>query len=110
LDAYCRERAIQRINYVKIDTEGHDLRVLRGGRAMLTAAAIDMVQFEYGAVCIDSRDFLKDFFDFFAELPYALYKIHPQWLAHHERYDPRLETFTYQNWLAVLRPPARGAA
>jgi FkbM family methyltransferase len=106
LGAYCRSRAITRINYLKIDTEGHDLKVLRGGHGLLSAGAVDLVQFEYGATNIDSRDLLMDFFAFFEDLPYALHKIHPEWIARHECYDQRLENFAYQNWIAVRRLPA----
>jgi FkbM family methyltransferase len=103
LDAYCRSHGVERINYLKIDTEGHDLQVLQGGLDMLAAGKVDVVQFEYGAANIDSRDLLQDFFTFFEALPYALYKIHPKWVAHHARYDQRLENFAYQNWIAVRR-------
>jgi FkbM family methyltransferase len=101
LDLYCRDHGVDHIHYLKIDTEGHDLKVLQGARQLLAASAIDVAQFEYGASNIDSHDLLKDFFAFFEDLPYGLFKIHPTWVATHPRYDWRLETFAYQNWIAV---------
>jgi FkbM family methyltransferase len=104
LDTYCSNHGIERVDFLKIDAEGHDLKVLQGGRELLATGAIGAAQFEFGAPNIFSGDLLKDFFGFFEAFPYALYKIHPKWVALHERYDPRLENFTYQNWIAVRRP------
>lgn len=48
VDLFCRENAINRIGFLKIDTEGADLEVLRGAEAMLAGQKIDMVQVEAG--------------------------------------------------------------
>jgi FkbM family methyltransferase len=48
LDEFCRAAQVNRINYLKIDTEGSDLEVLRGAETMLNAQLIDLVEFEAG--------------------------------------------------------------
>jgi FkbM family methyltransferase len=48
LDSFCLEHQISHISLLKIDTEGHDLDVLRGARDMLTRQAIDVVEAEVG--------------------------------------------------------------
>lgn len=101
LDSYCRSTDIDAIDFLKIDTEGHDLRVLRGGTGLIDAGRIRFIQFEYGQANVESRDLLKDFFQFFTGRPYNLHKIHPDGFSHHPRYNVRLENFQYQNWLAV---------
>lgn len=101
LDEYCATRGVARIDYLKIDTEGHDLQVLRGARGMLGRRAIRIIQFEYGAANIESRDLLKDFFGFFRDYEYNLHKIHAEGYGLFLRYNARLENFQYQNWLAV---------
>jgi FkbM family methyltransferase len=40
IDEFCAVHAIDRIDYLKVDTEGHDLAVIRGGRRMLEATTI----------------------------------------------------------------------
>lgn len=46
VDAYCAEEGIAAIDLLKIDTQGNDLRVLRGARAMLAARRISVVACE----------------------------------------------------------------
>ena len=101
LDAYCRGAGVAAIDYLKIDTEGHDLQVLRGAADMIGRRAVRHIQFEYGSANVDSRDLLKDFFGFFSAAPYKLHKIHREGYRHYPRYNVRLENFQYQNWLAV---------
>ncbi|MBB6610321.1 FkbM family methyltransferase [Pontibacter sp. Tf4] len=48
LDNFCKENFIEHINYLKIDTEGYDLDVLKGANRMLDSSKIDFVQVEAG--------------------------------------------------------------
>ena len=45
---YCARKGVERISFLKIDTEGHDLEVLAGFRGMLMRQSIDFVQVEAG--------------------------------------------------------------
>jgi len=47
-DDFCVSCGVDRINYLKIDTEGHDLAVCRGFVSMLRRRRIDLVQVEAG--------------------------------------------------------------
>jgi len=47
LDAFCAEQGIDAIDLLKIDTEGHDLSVLRGASAMLAERRIGFVLTEF---------------------------------------------------------------
>ena len=47
-DSFCREHALQRIGFLMIDAEGHDLHVLHGFRKMLKDGRIDLVEAEVG--------------------------------------------------------------
>jgi FkbM family methyltransferase len=48
LDAFCARQQIEQIDFLKIDTEGWDLEVLRGGRALLSDRRVKMIQAEVG--------------------------------------------------------------
>ena len=106
-DDYCAELGIAGIDFMKIDTEGHELHVLEGARGLLSKQAIGAIQFEYGGCNIDSRVLLRDLFDFFGDHGYMPAKIMPDHVALMAAYDARLENFRFQNWVA---PPAASAA
>ena len=107
LDEYCAEQGVEQIDLLKLDVEGHELAVLRGGQKMIRKGRIKRIQFEYGPCNIYSRVLLRDFFTFFEDLEYDVYKITPRELVKLRAYDPRLENFQYKNFAALH--PSLGA-
>ena len=101
LDRYCAQRGIAEVDLLKIDTEGHDLAVLRGGRQMIGDGRIRRIQFEYGPRNIYSRVFLRDFYLFLEGLPYTMYQVTPRGLARVATYQPLLENLQYKNFVAL---------
>jgi FkbM family methyltransferase len=83
LDDFTAEHGIERIDFLKIDTEGFDLEVLRGAERMLRAGAVPFVQVEVGMGA--SASTLVPFDDARAHLArhgYALFGIYvqvPEW-------------------------------
>lgn len=47
-DSYCQSNKIQRINILKIDTEGFEMNVLHGFSDMLNSGKIDSILIEVG--------------------------------------------------------------
>jgi FkbM family methyltransferase len=101
LDGYCADQGISRIDYLKIDAEGHDLAVLHGASGLLEAGAIRFLQFEFGGCNIDSRTYLRDF----VRLLEPRYRI-SRMLADGLQpltYSERDEVFVTSNFFAELR-------
>ena len=48
MDDYCSEKKIQHIDFLKIDTEGFEINVLKGASEMLTQAKIAFILCEVG--------------------------------------------------------------
>jgi FkbM family methyltransferase len=48
IDSYCRNHSLTEIDFLKIDTEGHDLEVLRGAAGMIKQGKIGCIQCECG--------------------------------------------------------------
>lgn len=48
LDSFCAKNEIEKIDYVKIDTEGYDLEVLKGADRLLKEGKISFVETEVG--------------------------------------------------------------
>jgi len=50
LDAYCVEHNISKIDFLKIDTEGYEMNVLKGAVNMIAKKAIHKIQLEHGSI------------------------------------------------------------
>ncbi|MDW3176741.1 MAG: FkbM family methyltransferase [Acidimicrobiia bacterium] len=48
VDDFCQAHEIARIHYLKVDTEGGDLDVLRGAETLLVGQSVDLVEVEAG--------------------------------------------------------------
>lgn len=55
---YMEDNGITEVDFIKIDTEGHELHVLKGFGGLITK--IKLIQFEYGGTFIDSNIKLSD--------------------------------------------------
>lgn len=102
IDIYCESNNIYRINFLKLDIEGHELKALQGAEKMLSNKKIDIIQFEFGGCNIDSRTYFKDFYYLFKD-NYKIYRILSNGLLELPKYKETYEIFTTVNYLAVLR-------
>lgn len=101
LDGYCEEFGIKKIDFMKVDVEGHELSVFKGACSMLRAGNISIIQFEYGGCSLDSRVHLADIWDFLSNYGYRLAKVYPNRLQYYHEYNQKLESFKYSNWVAT---------
>lgn len=102
LDRFCSENKISHIHYLKLDVEGHELSVLHGAIEMLQAKVIDYIQFEFGGCNIDSRTYLRDFFDILSP-NYNIFRLLRNGLVPIRTYHETLEVFTTTNFIAKLK-------
>lgn len=101
VDNFCTANNIGRINFLKIDAEGHELEVIKGAGRMINSRKIDYIQFEFGGTDIDARVFLKDFFSLLGP-GYAISRILKDGLLP-VAYSEAEEIFTTTNYLAELK-------
>jgi FkbM family methyltransferase len=99
LDHYCRTHAVERIDFLKLDIEGHELSALQGAGQMLESGRIDFIQFEFGGCNIDSRTYFQDFYYLLHER-YSLYRILPHGFRVIPAYQESQEAFMTTNFLA----------
>ncbi|MGH7260995.1 MAG: FkbM family methyltransferase [Nitrospiraceae bacterium] len=102
LDDFLDARQLSRVALVKIDTEGHELHVLKGLHRALAQNLIDVVQFEFNAMNVYSRVFLRDFYEL---LPaFEFYRLLPSGVIPLGEYcSVPCELFAYQNLVAVRK-------
>lgn len=102
LDEFCGNNAIDKIDFLKIDVEGHELFVLQGGLNMLGSKKIRFIQFEFGPFHVYSKTFFKDFWDLLSP-GYVIFRIVSDGLYEIKIYSENLEIFRTSNFLAELR-------
>jgi FkbM family methyltransferase len=99
-DDVCQEAGVNRIDLLKLDVEGNELNVLTGARGLLADGAIEMIQFEFGGCNVESRTFLRDFFDLLTPA-YRIHRIVKDGLVSVDRYREEDEIFVTVNYVAV---------
>ncbi len=95
LDEFCKERGHERVSFLKVDTEGGDLDVLRGAAGLLGQQRIDVVQVEAGMNPENDRhvpfEALKGHLESHGYRLFALYEQVHEWPSrspHLRRADP----------------------
>jgi FkbM family methyltransferase len=91
IDAYCSNKGIDRINFLKIDAEGFDLHVLEGAHELLSRQGIDIFIFEFASGWASSKRYLWEAVEYFQPLPYTLYRLFNGFLCPLV-YDVRLDS------------------
>lgn len=88
------------IDLFKIDVEGHELDVLRGVGTKIND--IKVIQFEFGGANIDSRTFFRDFWDYFKDHDFEMFRITPIGIKIRiKQYHESLERFKISNYICI---------
>ena len=98
LDEYWKQLGGGKIDIVKLDIEGHELSAIYGMGSLVEQ--IGVFQFEFGGCNIDTRTYFKDFFNFFTEHHFSIYRITPFGPELIDRYRENDEFFSTTNFLA----------
>lgn len=102
LDAFVIENKIDRVGLLKIDTEGHELEVLRGFRQFIGSNKVDYIHFEFNEMNVASRVYFKDFWDLLPN--YDFFRMLPDGMIPIRQYRPVFcEIYAYQNIVAKLK-------
>ncbi|MGI9553630.1 MAG: FkbM family methyltransferase [Thermodesulfobacteriota bacterium] len=99
IDKIAELKKIEYIDFLKIDTEGSELNILKGATKLIENRSIGLIQFEFNAMNVISKVFFRDIrnilenYDFYRLLPKGLIRIEENYLYS--------ELFALQNILAV---------
>ncbi|MFT4599937.1 MAG: FkbM family methyltransferase [Arenicella sp.] len=101
LDKFCQLNKIDKIDYLKLDVEGHEMSALKGSIEMLRAGRINHIQFEFGGCNLDSRTNLRDFFNLLSN-QYKIFRILEDGIIE-VNYDASHEVYNTTNFIAILK-------
>jgi FkbM family methyltransferase len=101
LEGVCRENKIDVVDFLKIDVEGAEHRVLKGFSQQVESGMVSCIQLEYGAFSIQTRFLLKDYYELLSD-QYWIGKIFPNYVDFMD-YDWRREDFRFCNYLCVSK-------
>lgn len=103
LDAYLTETTVDHIDMLKIDVEGHELKVLQGASAALSSGRIHGIQFEYGGCFMDSGATLEEAYELLSQHGYKIFRLLPYGKIRVRSFDSSLENYQYSNWVAMRK-------
>ena len=102
VDQICDENAIDHIDLLKIDTEGHEMEVLLGATAMIEAGRISSVQLEFGDTFLYTQYHFLDLWKLLSPR-YTIYRILRHGLVELPCYSPDLEIYKIANFLCLQK-------
>ena len=107
---------INYLDYLKIDTEGFDLKVLKGATGAIQKQSIGFIQFEYNSVWALSGSTLAEAYRLLENGNYTIFLIQPNGLYNYD-IKSKGEFYAFSNFIAVspanlihLKKIIRGAA
>lgn len=106
IDEVVAKHQVKRIDFMKLDVEGHELSALQGARKTLESQIVQALSFEFGSGNINSRTFFRDFWNLLSPLGFQMYRIQPCGrLQPIREYYEDCEYFRgVSNYVACLKP------
>jgi len=98
IDLFSKNKFIPQINFLKIDTEGHEYKCLEGANEMIKNGNIDVIQFEFNHMNSISRIFIKDFEELLEN--FSLFRLNTNSLIPLKK-NGFNEYFAFQNIIAI---------
>ena len=102
IDRACEEEQVERIDLLKIDTEGHEMAVLLGASRMIESGGIAAIQFEFGDTFLHTPYHFTDVWQLLSPR-FAFYRILRHGVVEVPRYAPDLEIYKTANYLCVRK-------
>jgi FkbM family methyltransferase len=102
IDDFCFENSLAKINFLKIDVEGHELAVLQGAKKTIENGNIDFIQFEFGSGNIFSKTSFMDFHTFLNK-KYNIYRLLKDGIMEIETYSTDYEMFILTNFICIKK-------
>lgn len=92
LDDFCEQNEIKRLDFIKIDTDGHELEVLKGAKKVISKFN-PVIIFEVGIYVMEERNIdFSDYLEFFNSLDYSLFN---------SKNSKRINAYNYHKYIPL---------
>lgn len=95
LDDFCKSKQLEKLDFIKIDTDGHEYEILQGAKQTITRYKPQLI-FEIGLYVMTEKNIDFNFYsNYFKELNYQMFDsttMHTITLENHKEYIPKKGT------------------
>ncbi len=100
-DRFMEQNGIEKIDFMKIDTEGNDFRVIMGAERALQRQAIGLIQFEYSGEWVDHGHSIKSVMKFAAAYNYRVGRLTQNYIEQYDTLHLELDRFFLGNYVLL---------
>lgn len=101
LDAFLGDNGIDRVGFLKIDTEGFDFDILKGAQDTLANGRVELVQFEYNWRWLINHASLRDVFELMKGKPYRIGKMIGHAIEVFDQWHFELDRYFENNYVLI---------
>ena len=102
LTKYVSNNNISRIDYLKIDVEGHESKVIEGASDLINQKVIKCIQFEYSNNWRAAGFTLEDVFNKLNKYGYKFYRLAIWGKIPIKNFNKKLENYKHANYVAII--------
>lgn len=102
LSSYAIQNKISKIDFLKIDVEGHETNVIKGASTLIEKKMIKCIQFEYNNNWEAAGFSLEYIFNYLSKYRFKLYRLAIWGIIPINRFTKKLENFKHSNYVAIL--------
>ncbi|MGD1275815.1 MAG: hypothetical protein ABR964_01165 [Tepidisphaeraceae bacterium] len=110
IDDYCGQRGIAQLRLLRLEAQGQELEILRGGVDLLRRQCIDLIQFDYGKDFQTAGITLREVYAFLVPFGYRLFRLVGGSMRPQGEILPADETYQAAQFLAALPQPVAAQA
>jgi hypothetical protein len=100
IDTELAKRGWEGVDFLKVDAEGYDSKVLQGASSLIRERRVRLIQFEYNSTWAAAGDTLAKAIKTLEGNKYSVYLVRPEGLFSFD-YGRYGEYYSYSNYLAV---------
>lgn len=102
LDDYIEKNKISRVDFLKIDVEGHETKVIEGVENVLEKKIIKCIQFEYNNNWKAAGFTLENAFNILTSKGFKIFRLTMWGKIHIKRFKQEMEDFIHSNYISLL--------